>query len=181
LKAKSYERRTRSLLPPSRFRPASSIQWAIPSREEPGFISSGKRKYRGLVKKGIEYEQALNRFLLERFESLYVPSPWFKFQELGSQKVRWCQPDGLLFLPLMSRIVIVEAKLKHTSDAWWQVRHLYLPVIAHMFPPDSWSYSVVEVVQWYDRDTPFPEKVTLCHDVLVAEPGEFGVHIWQPR
>lgn len=119
--------------------------------------------------------------MLERFGDYYVPGPWLRYKELGKESIRWCQPDGLLFLPLMSRIVILETKLQHTPDAWWQLRQLYLPVIARMFPPSMWSYSIVEVVRWYDRDTAFPERVKLCADVLSCEPGDFGVHIWIPR
>lgn len=95
-------------------------------------------------------------------------------------KPRWCQPDGLLFLPYIGQITIVECKLQHTSDAYWQLRWLYLPVIAKAFPATEWNYGVCEVVKWYDPAVHFPERVKLRKDVRSTKPNEFGVHIWKP-
>jgi hypothetical protein len=44
-----------------------------------------------------------------------LPSPWFYFKAVGSEKVRWCQPDGLLFDFQSGLITIVEVKLQHTG------------------------------------------------------------------
>lgn len=176
----SKVRRATELLPPNRFVPAGPIEWAVPSPVVPDFVTE-TNKVRGNVKKGLLYEEAFANHMLDRFGDYYVPGPWFQYKELGRDRPRWCQPDGLLFIPLQSRIIIVETKLRHNSDAWWQLKHLYLPVIAAMFPPKQWNYCVVEVTRWYDKETLFPEKVKLCSDVLVVEPGEFGVHIWIQR
>lgn len=167
-------------LPPRRFVPVGPVEWAVPSKTEPDFRNSSY-KPKGNMRKGLEYERAFADNMLLRFGDMYVPGPWFKYKELGRDKIRWCQPDGLLFIPLQSRIIIIETKLSHTSDSWWQLRTLYLPVIAHMFPPNMWQYSIVEVTRWYDRDLAFPERVKMCSDILSAEPGDFGVHIWIPR
>jgi hypothetical protein len=178
--AKAKERkRTANCLPPRRFNPVGSIEWAVPSSVEPPFLTPTKQK--GACKKGLDYEARFASYMVDRFGDLYVPGPWFRYKELGKETVRWCQPDGLLFIPLQSRIIIVETKLQHTADAWWQLRQLYLPVVAKMFPANGWNYSVIEVTRWYDRDTKFPERVKMCPDVLSAEPGDFGVHIWIAR
>ena len=108
---------------------------------------------------------------------MYVASPWFLFKEAGRETPRWCQPDGLLFLPYSGQIIIVECKLKHTSDAWWQLKMLYLPVIAKAFPEHLWKYGLCEVVRWYDPDVFFPEAIRLIPDVAKVGPKDFGVHI----
>lgn len=150
-------------------------------REEPSFISNRRTKLKGAARKGVEYEKNFADYMVDRFGELYVPGPWIRYKEIGKERSRWCQPDGLLFIPALSRIILIETKFRHTSDAWWQLRQLYLPVISHMFQPDKWQYCTLEVTKWYDRDTLFPERIKLCPDVLMLEPGEFGVHIWIPR
>ena len=107
----------------------------------------------------------------------YVSSPWLRFFAEG--KWRWCQPDGLLFDPQSGRITIVEVKYQHTSDAWWQVRHLYQPVLQAMFPEKLWTFDACEIVKWYDPDTRFPEKLVLAQEISMKHPA-FKVHIWRP-
>jgi hypothetical protein len=92
---------------------------------------------------------------------------------------RWCQTDGLLFDVDRGLITLVECKYQHTSDAWWQLKMLYLPVLRTIFP--GWEFATVEVVKWYDPATKIPEPVFLLPDVGAAQPGKFNVHIWNPR
>lgn len=75
----------------------------------------------------------------------------------------------------------MEIKYQHTSDAWWQVEHLYLPVLRWAFPPDLWSFARVEVVKWYDPAVAFPERVSLIPhvDKAFGAPG-WPVHILKP-
>jgi hypothetical protein len=112
-----------------------------------------------------------------RFEWRYVRSPWIKF--LSDGRWRWCQPDGLLFLPEQGRLVVVEVKYQHTADAWWQVRHLYQPVLEHIFPRRLWEYEACEIVKWFDPAIVFPEKLVLALDPDMRHK-DFKVHIWKP-
>lgn len=137
-------------------------------------------KRRGRRRAGERYELKVQRELELRYDWNYVPSPWFYFQEAGKDRPRWCQPDGLLFQPLYETITIVEVKLQHTSDAWWQVKQLYLPVIAAAFPPDLWRYNYAEVVKWHDPAVSFPEPYRLIPDLLALGEDQFGVHILNP-
>lgn len=166
------------ILPPKRFRPAGCVEWVKWSPVPPPFINTKKRK--GKRAQGIAYEKKWHMFALESFKGIYVPSPWFYFKEVGVDKPRWCQPDGLLIELETGRITIVECKLQHTSDAWWQLRWLYLPVVSAAFPASHWQFSVVEVVKWFDCATFFPEKVKMKPDVRDVHSNEFGVHIWHP-
>jgi hypothetical protein len=85
-----------------------------------------------------------------------------------------------LVLPNIGKIIVVEMKLQHTAEAWWQLRYLYLPVLTKAFPPSLWKFAVCEVTKWYDPATVFPERVKLKAEVLDTAPDEFGVHIWKP-
>jgi len=118
--------------------------------------------------------------LVEDLGEGYVPSPWFRFRTLADPRPRWCQPDGLHFDFERGRIVIVEVKLQHTIDAWWQLEHLYLPVVQFAFPVPEWELAVCEVTKWYDPATAFPVRPVLCRDILRAKREDFSVHIWRP-
>lgn len=136
-----------------------------------------KKRYTGRRLQGIRYECAVHEHLLFRYGARYLPSPWLKFFADG--RWRWCQPDGLLFDFVRGRITIVEVKYQHTSDAWWQVRHLYQPVLEHMLPNILWTYEVCEVVKWFDPAVAFPERTVLAGEVDMRHK-DFKVHIWKP-
>lgn len=159
--------------PPKHFAPAQHIlhaEFTFPPQLR-------HRRYTGRRLQGIRYERAVQEYLGFRYGDSYVASPWIKFFADG--KWRWCQPDGLLVDPLGGRIVIVEVKYQHTADAWWQVRHLYQPVLEFMLPPGLWTYEVCEVVKWYDPAVVFPERVVLANEVDMRHK-DFKVHIWKP-
>jgi len=167
------------LLPPSRLRLAGAIEWARPLEEPPAF-ARGRKRLKGRRGQGLRYEARAKEYLEGLFPEAFVPGPWFQFKCLGESKVRFCQPDGLLILPQEGKLVVVEIKLQHTSDAWWQLKWLYLPVLAAVFPPDLWAHAPLELVKWYDCATAFPEPVRLRESPLGAEAGQFSVHIWAP-
>lgn len=112
-----------------------------------------------------------------RYGSYHFRSPWLRFHDNG--KVRWCQPDALLVDVESGRIVVIEVKYQHTLDAWWQLHHLYVPVLREIFPATMWTIAVCEVVKWYDPATWFPCRVQLLADPVEARVNEFGVHIWK--
>lgn len=159
--------------PPSQFTPARHIEHA-----EFTFPPHLKyRRYTGRRLQGIKYERAVHEYLAFRFEWRYVASPWIKFWD--GHKWRWCQPDGLIFDPTQGRITIVEVKYQHTADAWWQIRHLYQPVLEHMLPSRLWKYDVCEIVKWFDPAIVFPEKIVLANEPDMRH-SDFKVHIWKP-
>lgn len=164
-------------LPPKNFRPAGVVTWAQWSPDPPPFINTKRR--RGRRAEGIRYERKAHDYFEEVYEDSYVASPWFHFQEVGVEKVRWCQPDALIIRPHDGRIDLLEYKLQHTSDAWWQLRWLYLPVVSRLFPTDQWEFNICEVCKWYDCATIFPEKVSMCADLDQMKPGAFNMHIWK--
>lgn len=126
----------------------------------------------------MKYEARVQQWLNSLYGAAYVPSPWYQYQEASESRVRYCQPDGLLFNARLGRIVIVEVKLRHTDKAWWQLRHKYGPIVQSVFP---WAeIAFCEVVQWFDVSIPFPEMVELRPAVRMAKPDEIQVTIWKP-
>jgi len=165
--------------PPKRFKPAGTILWTRYSPTAPPF-ARGRRKRTGRRAQGIRYEQRGHDFFEKLYGTRYIPSPWFQFLEEDSCAPRWCQPDALLFDPAQGRIHILEFKLQHTSDAWWQLRQLYFPVIRSIFPKALWDIALCEVVKWFDPSTAFPEKIVMAEKPEIVLGGELGVHIWRP-
>ena len=161
---------------PEAFRPAGRVLAAAFSSPP----ALRKRRYTGRRLEGVRYEKKVQEHLLAFYGERYLPSPWLRFFPAGDgARWRWCQPDGLLFDFERGRITIVEVKYQHTSDAWWQVKQLYLPVLQAMFPEKLWSFDFCEVVKWYDPAAPFPEKVVLALEVCMRHPS-FKVHIYRP-
>jgi hypothetical protein len=126
----------------------------------------------------VKYEAAVHQYLLSIYGGAYIPAPWFVYQEVGETRVRFCQPDGLLFDAALRRLVIVEVKLRHTEKAWWQLKKKYRPIVEFVYPWMDIAYC--EVVQWFDVSIPFPEYVELRPAVRMAKPDEVQVTIWKP-
>lgn len=165
------------MLAPARFVPAGAVEIARLSATPPPFIR--KRRYTGRRADGIRYEHKVQDHLNYNFPDTYVPSPWFHFKQVGIDKYRWCQPDGFIMDIPRGIITCIEIKYSHTSDAWWQTKQLYIPVMECVFPKDLWKIQVCEIVKWYDGTIPFPEAIEMA-----SEPDrpskKFKVHICRP-
>jgi len=164
--------------PPNNFRPAGEFEHAELALTAPPFIRNVRR--RGRRAQGLKYERKGHEHFEKLFPQSYVPGPWFRLWPFRTAHPLWCQPDGLLLDLRASRITIIEFKLKHTSDAWWQTRKLYEPVVRYVFGPD-WNYSICEVVRWFDPDTAFPERFSFTKDPFAVPTGRLAVHLWGGR
>lgn len=166
-----------SYCPPRRnFRPASRIRGVKLELKEPGFVHTG-RKPKGARLAGLRYERKVQDALVE--DRFYVRGPWFSYWVDGLHHLQYCQVDGLKFDFERGVITVVEIKLQHTSDAWWQLRHLYIPVVACVFGDKLWKYAPIEICRWYDPETPFPEPYRMVNGLSPARPDTFGVCIWK--
>lgn len=129
----------------------------------------------------MKYERKVHGYFGEWFGplssgGLYAPAQWIEFGN-GSNHSRWAQPDGLLVDFNRGLLTVVEIKLRHMQKAWWWLRELYLPLITFLFGP-SWSYSVLEVVRFYDPSVTWPEPIRMVKSPDLLRNGQFGVHIW---
>ena len=150
------------------------------AKEPPPFIDNSR--VRGVRRVGQVYDARTQGYLTQLFEGNYLPSPWLIFQAANQPRpyLQYCQPDGLIFDWSRRVIVIVEIKLRHTPDAFWQVTNLYRPVLEHAFHGRRWHFRQLEVVKWYDPSTYFPCDVTMVSDPLLTPRKGMGVHIWKP-
>lgn len=121
--------------------------------------------------------------MAEQLGAAYVPSRWFVYRSRSSESVNFAQPDGLYFDFERGIITCFEIKIRHTDRAWWQCRHLYQPILRHVFGTRLWRYAVVEVVAWFDPHTSFPERTSELArlDAAAFDPEQFHVHTWRPH
>lgn len=167
--------------PPRRFRPAgevTSAEFIAP----PSFVVPSRTRNKARAD-GIRYEKKAHKYLAETYEDECVIAPWIRFKSAGRAKASYCQPDAIILDIRRGTITIVEIKIKHTADAWWQVRRLYLPVIRHIFG-EGWGYISVELTKWFDPHTKFPERfafVNPADSFPRLSPDRFHVYIWNER
>lgn len=166
--------------PPARFRPAIGIV-STQLSPTPQFAKIKRKNLSSARIAGMRYERKAHEYLKLIHPDSCASSPWITFTTRSSRgKPLWCQPDALLIDFRRGVIAVIEIKLKHTSDAWWQVRKLYTPVVSHLFRP-GWKYVAIELVKVFDPHTKFPEKFRMLKNLTYATssvPGEFYVHIW---
>lgn len=155
------------------------VKWAEFAEHLPPF-ALGEAKY-GRKRLGIIYERKVHKRLNNLYGCNYMPNPWIVFGD-SRWNSRWCQPDGLLLNLEKGIITIVECKYQHTARAWWQMFHLYQPVVAKLFGTEDnlWRFATVEVVKWFDPSVNCPSKPVLVENVHLARPNQFCVHIFRP-
>lgn len=137
--------------PPLKFRPAVGVRAAWPCESGPFARPLTLRGKTVAQKAGLRYEKKVLNELSERFGSAFHPSPWLRFtDETGT---RYCQPDGLLIQERGT--FIFEVKYSFVSDAWFQLRRLYGPVVERAYRPAKIFYVVI--CRNYDVARPFPE------------------------
>ena len=149
--------------------------------DRPEWINPGRAE-KGARARGVKYERIIQKRMQDRF-SFYEPSPWMHFVSEEAPEGRYACPDGLLIDKEHDTITIVEIKLKHTANAWWQVRGLYEPLV-RAFYGDAWRYRAFEIMHWFDATVPFPETIKMTQDpAQIADPAfapdHFGVCWWK--
>jgi hypothetical protein len=123
------------------------------------------------------YEARAGAYLENRFAEAFRRGPWVIFAD-DSGRERWCQPDGFIADPIATRIIVTEIKLRHCSEAYYQLFDLYLPVVRSLYP--GWRVAGLEVCRWFDPATATPAPVRLRENPFDAVDGAFNVHIWSP-
>jgi hypothetical protein len=155
--------------PPPGFRPALAVERAAYGNRFP-FPNGG---HSGSQKAGLRYEKAAAKYLKETFANTLIGRAVHFRDALGS---RVCVPDAIIHCPQF--VIVVEIKLQHMPEAWWQLRKLYEPVLKHIY--GSRVVACVEMVKHYDSGMPFPEAVNVIDDLHDVNPDKFGVFRWTP-
>lgn len=150
----------------------------------PGFVTA--KRARGAKGAGLRYEEKTQGVLSKMFarEGLaYLPSPWFKYRRLSAPgRENFAQPDGLCPDVKRGIIFLVEIKIKHTADSYFQLLDRYVPLLDFYFnrPDRMWKIAPVEVCRWYDPMVAYPCKVVMQDNLLLAQPKDLTVHVCRP-
>lgn len=98
----------------------------------PPFIPHAKN-YRGSRRAGIIYEHAVAAHLLTLYgEDLVQHGPWFQYTDRRGDG--WCSPDFIIDLGEGAPLVIADATLTVKAAKERKLRHIYLPVLAAVWP-----------------------------------------------
>jgi hypothetical protein len=152
-------------------------QW---SHETPSFALA--RRARGKKGLGLKYEHKAQGFLETLFEGSYIPSPWFRYRVAAAPaRWNWAQPDGIALNPNEGIVYVMEIKLKHTPEAFFQLLDKYIPILTcWLGTSPGWRFAPIEVCYWYDPKIAFPTRVVLQEDPRKARPHQFSVNICRP-
>lgn len=138
-----------------------SVAWALYSERSP--IKALKRPGSNSAsqKAGKRYEARVLKALSIIPNGRAVLSPWIQYG-LTSGHESYCQPDALLFRK--NYLIIFEIKLTHTIDAYWQLRHLYLPIMKRL--ELNIPIVLVEITRSFDPSYLYPEEMVLYFQLV---------------
>ena len=173
-------------VPPSRFRAAEGVRQArlvFGGRPSP---AGSLRPLTEAQKSGLRYEKKALDFLARELALNAEPprellrSPWISFTDRTGSRL--CQPDALIDIPSENRTVVVEIKLRHMPEAWWQLRKLYEPVAREARP--GHQIALLCVTKSFDPFVSWGEVPTLfstLEDFLSERSSsKIGVLEWKP-
>lgn len=126
---------------------------------------------------GLRYEATVQEYLsciAKKENAQYLAQPSFLFTDARGKSL--CRPDAIIVGPMYA--VVIEIKIQHMPEAWWQLRRLYQPVVEAFLKRPT---RVLEIVKTFDASMPFPEDIELIPDILTSTvTRKFSVHIWRP-
>lgn len=139
--------------------------------------SSAPRKPASAAQRaGKRYE----RFATSRLVELAGPctvhlGPWYRYVD-GSAGARFCQPDLVLELPSCTLVVEAKSSAFGLVDAWWQLFHLYLPVLRRAAERGV-PLVPLAVCRSFDPAVALPAEASLINSLQEATPGRFNVMV----
>lgn len=159
-------------VPPRRFRAASDVK-SVAFCEAPPALARRKGGT-AAQRRGLVFERRTLQHLSQTF-SEFEQSRWLRYQNSDGTHV--CQPDG--FVELLDCVLLFEVKYTHCIEAYWQLRHLYGPILAHLYKK---PVKCIEVPRSFDPAVPWPEDIVLVTNILelaLVKNSDFGVY-WYP-
>lgn len=153
--------------PPKGFRAVTDLQAAWRSQRGPTFLQKEDRPSIAQLD-GIRFEKKVHKIFEDLHLSGVQAGPWFTFRDAFG--LRWCQPDILIEFAYGN--LIIEAKHNHTTDAWFQLRQLYEPVIAKALDA---TVRCLVVTEHFDPAVVWPE------DFDLLEPKDFGLWLKESK
>jgi hypothetical protein len=131
---------------------------------------------------GLRYEKKALVHLLQELDENVSFHPAFKFQSANAKFPQYAIPDAL-YLSKDNVLTIFEIKLKHTADAWYQLKRLYLPIVEKAYPGFAGRINLCEVCANFDTSIRLPsiEMVDNLQQWTAAHRAAFGVYLWSGR
>jgi len=142
---------------------------------EPAFAKAKRTK--GPKRAGLIYQTAASEHLLSLFPSNSTFGQWFRYRLKDAPRDYYCQIDAHLVDYDKKKIVVIEIKLRHCVDAYYQLFELYLPILRKYYG-EEFTYSCVELVSSFDKNAVMPQTPRLCKNIADSHPKDFSVHIW---
>lgn len=161
--------------PPRGFRAAEGVVSAWPC-ESPFGATPSRISGTAAQRNGLRYERKALKALSAILGPTFQKNAWFEFSDKSGR--RYCQVDGLL--RGAHSVAIIEVKYSFTSNAYYQLRKLYEPVVRKAFSPQK--VALIVVCRNFDPSVPFPES----YQHMNFGPGWFeqlssiGVFTWRP-
>jgi hypothetical protein len=153
--------------PPAHFIP-KEVLWARLLTPEEGIPHAGKRPRRTPAQKfGLAYQKRVCGRITDSFSTWSVAhGSWYSYGDGGAAR-RYCQPDSVLIHAETNVAIVVEIKSRWTTDAWHQLRGLYIPVFTAANPDPSGKRKVFSlcITRSYDPVVRISEEVNLISDL----------------
>jgi hypothetical protein len=129
-------------------------------------------------KAGLRYEDRIQEALSRRFTDLFQSNVRLFYRD--GRGPGGCIFDGLLMAG--KSVTIIEIKLQHMPEAWWQLRKKYEPVVRAWPVLEGRRVYLLEICRSLDASMPFPEPLNVVQSIdelLMKEDGTLGVLQWK--
>lgn len=166
---------------PANFKPVETL-FQVWKADKPFDDRGGKS---AAHKAGLAYEKKAIDFLQLELADLpgkFVRSPWYRFVESATTAARYCGPDCIYIGE--AEVICFEMKIRHVTQAWWQLRRLYQPVLFGFYRK---PVRVCEVTKSYDVGVAWPERWPVAFDRselrhwILEERGDALIWQWKGR
>lgn len=136
---------------------------------------------------GLRFEKKVVEALCQRYSTSFATGVPFSFMEVsraGSySRPSTAIPDGLLLGPDGRSLCIVEIKLRHTGDAWFQLNQFYLPIVRAAIR-GAFHLRTLEICANYDPGIKFPGGTAILDsidEVWTVPAQRHPVFLWDRR
>ena len=130
------------------------------------------------AKLGLRFEAKVFKELSALYPGRFAPHLPLSFQEDHTNlysRPGFAIPDGLLLSSDLKSILCIEIKLRHTTDAWFQLNRFYLPILRRVVNR-SMLCLPLEICMHYDPGVKLPEKKRVIDQLEDAfMPGAYPV------
>lgn len=147
---------------------AAELNWV-----EYNYTSKFKKSKKGAQGAGHRFEAKVVKELEAQFGTFVSGIPFVFSTDYSPRTV--CIPDGLIIWD--KEVLIIEVKLSHTVDSWFQLRKLYGPVVGRAL---NRKVRLLEICKTYYKEESFPEPYRVYPSIgaFLLGGDDLGCVIW---